>query len=307
MKKVRLALVFMLIAAICLSISVFSASAENSAPVAENLELRTYSGVSVGGRLCATDPEGDLITFELTTDPVKGNVELESDGRFIYTPAEGKKGRDYFGFRAVDCNGSCSQEGTVIIKIEKQKCAVSYSDMSGSSSEYAAVVLAEHGLFTGEQYGSEYVFEPDREVTRAQFLTMCMKLDGGNILSGVRSTGFSDDDDIAVWLKPYVSTALMNGVISGYSDGAQAVFCPGDSISCAEAAVMLDNILSVTDVISTSAISDSDAVPAWAFQSVANLAACRIIDTGIGSLDSPLTRARAAEMLSNAVSLLEDR
>ena len=39
------------------------ASADGSAPIAENLELSTYRGVSVGGRLSATDPDGDPVSF----------------------------------------------------------------------------------------------------------------------------------------------------------------------------------------------------------------------------------------------------
>ena len=38
------------------------AFAEGASPVAENLELKTYRGVSVGGRLSAYDPDGDAVS-----------------------------------------------------------------------------------------------------------------------------------------------------------------------------------------------------------------------------------------------------
>ncbi|MCD7770439.1 MAG: Ig-like domain-containing protein, partial [Oscillospiraceae bacterium] len=121
---------------------------ENTAPVAENLELETYRGVSVGGQLTAYDAEGDSLTFEITTQPIKGTVELTADGYFVYTPKEGKRGKDYFGFRVTDSAGNVSREGTVIIQLLRQKSKVTYSDMSGSALEYAAVVLTEAGVFT---------------------------------------------------------------------------------------------------------------------------------------------------------------
>ena len=143
-------------------------------PIAENLELRTYRGVSIGGQLKATDPDGDMLKYEVTTEPIKGEVALKDDGSFVYTPAEGKRGHDYFGYKAVDSKGNKSSEATVVIKIEKQKSKIAYSDMGGSGAYLAAVRLAEEGVFVGEQLGGQYVFCPERAVTRGEFLTMCI-------------------------------------------------------------------------------------------------------------------------------------
>ncbi len=293
---------------LCLSLVPLGLAAEGSAPVAENLEICTYRGVSVGGKLSATDPEGDDLTFEITTEPSKGTIELESDGTFVYTPADGKKGRDYFGFRAIDTEGNASQEGTVIIKIQKQKTKVTYSDLDGNGSAYAAVALAESGLFVGESMGGEYVFSPDAEMTRGEFLTLCMALTDADILSGVRSTGFSDDDEIPAWVKPYVSTALMNGIISGYSGTDGATFDAQGSITCYEAAVMLNNCLGITDVVSASAFDAVSSVPAWASQAVVNLCACKVLDAStLPNLSETLTRADAAELLLGASEILANR
>ena len=98
-----------------------TAFAEGTAPVAENLELRTYRNVSVGGKLSAYDPEEDVESFVITTEPVKGSIKLEPDGSFVYTPKENKKGKDYFGYKAFDINGNYSQEATAIITIEKNE------------------------------------------------------------------------------------------------------------------------------------------------------------------------------------------
>lgn len=110
-----------LLLGMCMLAGGVRSSAEGSAPAAENLELRTYRNVSVGGRLKAFDPDDDVVSYSITTDPVKGSIELEENGCFVYTPRENKRGRDYFGYKAVDSEGNLSQEATVIIRIEKQK------------------------------------------------------------------------------------------------------------------------------------------------------------------------------------------
>lgn len=93
--------------------------AKAPAPTAENLELTTYRNTPYVGKLSAHDLDGGTLSFEITTFPVKGSIELLKDGSFIYTPAENKKGRDYFGYKAFDHEGNWSQEATVIIKILK--------------------------------------------------------------------------------------------------------------------------------------------------------------------------------------------
>lgn len=94
-------------------------AAAGSAPTAQNLELTTRRNAPAEGRLSAHDADGDVVSFQITTRPVKGTIELQENGRFVYMPRANKKGRDYFGYRAVDAEGNISQEATAIIRIEK--------------------------------------------------------------------------------------------------------------------------------------------------------------------------------------------
>lgn len=288
---------------LCFSLCLVPVLAGGSSPVAENLELTTYRGVSLDGKLSAVDPDGDVLTYLITTPPTKGTVELGEDGNFVYTPEEDKRGKDYFGYVAEDPDGNRSQEATVIIKLIKPKTDVTYSDMTGNGAYYDALRLAEEGIFTSQQIGDSYVFSPDSPVTRGEFLAMCMELSGGKILSGVSTTGFADDEAIPTWQKPYVATALMNGAISGYSGEGSATFAADAPITCTESAVMLNSILSVTDVSSFDA---DQGTPVWAGQAVANLNACRVLPDGFVS-NASLTRAQAAQMLSAALDVLAER
>lgn len=286
-------------------IFVAAQSESSSMPIAENLEITTYREVSVGGQLKAVDPDGDVLTYKITTQPTKGTIELTDDGKFVYTPEKGKKGSDYFGYKAEDKDKNSSSEATVIIRIEKQKSAVNYTDLIGDHAQYAATMLAENELFVGECLGGEYIFNPNAPVSRSEFLTMCLNINDFDILDGVITTGFADDESIADYQKPYISTALLTGVVSGYSDGmTAAVFNGNDNISYTEAAVMLNKSMNLTDV---SAKNYGESAPVWAAQSVANLDSCRISDNVSVGAEEPLTRADCAQLLSEAMRVLEER
>ncbi len=300
MRKTCNVIALTLVMVLTLCVINVGATGTGSAPIAENLDITTYRNTSVGGQLKATDPDGDVMKFEITTSPIKGEIVMNENGSFVYTPRDGKRGRDYFGYKAYDTNGNASSEATVIIRIEKQKSKIAYSDMNGNGAHCAAIALAENNIFVGENVGGQYVFNPNAPVTRGEFLAMCMKVTDSDILSGVITTGFADDSEIPTYLKPYVSTALLTGVISGYSDGVStAVFNSDNYISYPEAAVMLNKTLDLTDV---NAETYGGTAPVWAEQACANLSACDISDY----TDVPqLTRADSAKLLYNAMKKID--
>ena len=278
-------------------------AAVNLAPIAENLELTTYRETAVGGTFQALDPEGDLVTFSLCSAPSKGTVVLDR-ANFVYTPDPRKKGRDSFTYTATDTAGNVSAEAAVTVNIEKQSGKLVYSDLEGDPRAYAALRLAEEGIFTGERVGSSWCFSPELTVTRGEFLTMCASMTGMQPLEGITRTGFYDDESINAWLKPYVSAALMCGVVQGSAgSGGRIVFDPDRAITLAEAAVMLNNFLLITDSVSTMAPAD---VPVWASRAVGNLAACDIYRPSYQA-ELPLTRGDAAAMLSSAMDVCAQR
>ncbi|MCI5927270.1 MAG: S-layer homology domain-containing protein [Pseudoflavonifractor capillosus] len=287
-------------------------SEANSAPIAENLELCTYKNVAITASFAATDPEGDLLTFQLVDKPARGAVTMPEDGsnEFVYTPYENKTGKDSFTYVAVDAVGNTSAPATVKVKIEKASTKVTYSDMDGVSAHKAAIRLAEEGIFVGECMGGEYFFNPDTPVSRSEFLTMTMKATGLDALEDVTTTGFADDAAIPTWAKGYAASALKAGVVQGAADEVgRIVFNAEDTITRAEAAVLLDRALQVSDVSETMATVD-ELAPAWAVQSAANLESCGVLaagSTGTLELSDQLTRADAAEMILGALEVLDAR
>ena len=264
-----------------------TAFAEGSAPVAENLELRTYRNVSVGGRLSAFDAEDDVVSFTITTDPVKGSIELEENGCFVYTPRENKRGRDYFGYKAVDSEGNLSQEATVIIRIEKQKKSVVYSDLEGQACAAAAVTLSEEGIFTGEKLGGMYCFQAEKPVTRGEYLAMCVKLIGQEPLPAAVRSGYRDDTGIPAWVRSCAAAARLRGA-APVCENLRAA----DPITCDEANAWLNALLHLEDVHYGQAADDVS-------QAARNLLA-HGIPAALGS--RILMRAEAAEMLAAAAA-----
>ncbi|MBE6948615.1 MAG: hypothetical protein E7456_02090 [Ruminococcaceae bacterium] len=268
----------------------------NYAPIAENIEVKTYKNVAVTGNVSATDPDGESVTFYISEAPKKGELTFSQDGSFQYTPYEEIKGKDCFYYYAVDEKGGVSNEATVKIIIEKQKTEVWYSDLLEDEGHYAALVLAENGVYTGECIGNEYFFGGETAVTKGRFLAMCMKLCGAEAVEGVVETGFSDDGDIPMWVKPYAAAALMTGVI----DASQTELNAHTAITKGEAMVILDGVMNITDVI----CHEEDGV----MQAFANLSACNIVGEDAASgVDTELTMAEAAEMLAGAYEILEKR
>ena len=69
---------------------------EDKAPVAEDSTAETYKNLPNQGKLKATDPEGHGMTYSLIRQPKRGDVTLQADGTFTYTPKKNKVGVDSF-------------------------------------------------------------------------------------------------------------------------------------------------------------------------------------------------------------------
>lgn len=201
------------------------AKAVDGASVAENMEIKAYRGVPYEGEFRAVDNEGDEVTFAIAQEPKKGMVALTEDGLgFVYTPG-GKLGTDSFTYTAIDAYGNTSLPATVSITIEKANSGVCYADMSGDRAHTAAVDLAEHGVFVGAKIGDSYFFEPERTLSRGEFVAMALAAMDVSA-EDVQMTGFCDDASIPTWAKGYAVSALNAGVVSGVSTAEGVAFRP---------------------------------------------------------------------------------
>ena len=282
------------------------ATPEEGAPTARDLEIATYRDIPYETQFQAVGEEGETLTFAVADQPRKGTVVVEGD-RFTYAPDEGVTGSDSFTYTATDTAGRVSAPATVKVEIQKPRSGVTYADTAGSAAAAAAQDLAEAGVFTGVKIGDQYYFEPDKTVSRGEFLAMVLETTGREV-TDVTMTGFCDDAAIPTWAKAYAAAGVADGIVQGVSTAEGAAFQGEDPITFNEAATVLNRALDVADVELEVWYADREAVPSWAAQAVGNMEAVSVLSAGsFGSdgLDSAVTRADAAQMLSAARTLLE--
>ena len=284
-------------ATVCISIR----GKEDKAPVAQDSTLETYKNLANDGALKVTDPEGQTLTFTLLRGPKRGQVQLNEDGTFLYTPKKNKVGVDSFTFTATDPAGNVSREATVTVQILKPTESGQYADTMGTDCGFEAEWLRNSGLFAGERIGESLCFFPEREVSRGQFLAMVVNaleipLEG-EALSSL-------PQDTPRWLMPYLTAALRSGLTAGWPVSEDGSFRAEEAITGAEAAVMLQNALDLTISRNTLETAEgsgdtAEGIPVWAAVSLTAME-----ENGIPlEAGAPLTRADAARILYRAVRL----
>ena len=277
---------------------------EEGAPTVQDIEIITYRGIPYAAQFLASDGEGEDMTFAVVDQPRKGTVTIDGVN-FTYTPDEDITGGDSFTYAATDSSGKTSAPATVTVTIQKTRSGVTYADTDAKSA-YAAQEMAEKGIFTGAKIGDQYYFEPDRTVSRSEFLAMTMEMAGRDV-TAVTMTGFSDDAAIPTWAKAYAAAGVADGIVQGSATAQGVAFRSEESITFNEAASLLNRVLEIENVDLDVWYADRESVPTWASQAVGNLEAVSVLQTGSFGSDAmaqAVTRADAAEMLVSASALL---
>ena len=275
----------------------------NLAPVISEsaTALETMKGISVHGSLTASDPEGDTLDFYVTKAPKKGSVAILNGGSFVYTPNENKKGADSFSVCAVDEYGNRSAPVSVKININKNSSGVKYTDLEGHWAHTAAIKMTDSGVMKGEYVDGDAYFYPTEKVSREEFVTMLMKTIGLSDIAEIQTVVFADDGEISDEARNYCRAAEKLGFINGTSDGDKVYFNPTSTITRAEVAVILQNIIGVEVDSAVPVFADNESIPAWAAESVLAMRQIGIMNgTGGGAFSpfSTLTRAEVASILS---------
>lgn len=265
---------------------------ENKAPAASDSAGETYQNLPLEGRLTVRDPEGETLTFALTREPRRGQVEIHEDGSFTYTPKKNKVGVDSFTYTAVDPAGNTSREATVTVTILKPGDAAQYTDTLGKSCRFAAEWMKNTGIFVGETLDGNPSFGPDKPVSRGQFVAMLVNALEIPVEKEATFSGYTDE--IPTWLQPYLAAAVRAGLTAGLP--LTETFGPEETVTGAEAAVMLQNALDLGAVELPVMAGDA---PDWARNAVQILSG-----HGITLNEGELTRADVAEVLYQATKLI---
>lgn len=268
---------------------------ENQAPIAEDFAAETYKNLPIEGRLKVKDPENETMTFTIVRKPKRGELVINDDGSYLYTPKKNKVGIDSFVYTATDASGKVSRETTVTITIVKPTDSTQYTDTIGKSCRFAAEWMKNTGIFVGEKLDGNACFSPEKEVTRGEFLTMLVKTLDIPMEEDVSVSTYAGE--VPAWLQPYLAAAVRSGLVAGLPDSES--FGYDQPITEAEAAVMLQNVLDLTAAEETIAV---EGAPQWASAALSTLSSYGIQL----SSDDTLTRGDAAEALYQASQLAEE-
>lgn len=283
-----------------------NASPSTSAVPAQSGKLQVYANVPACGVLGGYDPEGDALTFEVVSYPAKGilSVTDSATGAYVYMPGKDYVGTDAFTYVVRDCYGNYSAAGTVSISVQACTLGRTYDDLAGKACLTDALRMSELGLMSGTQKGSLYCFEPDREISRVDFLVTAMNA-VGMTCAPVDNTGFADDGEIPAAMKGYVKTAYEKGYVSASGKQGALYFKPNEIISRGEAAVILSNLIGYANRKLPTNFTDT--VPTFAEDAVVSLYSLGILQTPDGSVQASaaMTRSDVAMWLAKTISLIK--
>lgn len=231
-----------------------------------------------GGSSSGGDSSGQTPTGE--TPPGSGNANggTTNDGGSSTpgTPADGN-------------NGSNGNTGGGAAP------SVQFPDTVNHWASAAIAQAVSSGIANGYADGT---FRPNEAATRAEFIAMLSRAFG---LAG-NSADLPFADEIPAWARPYIASAVSQGIASGYSD---RTFRPSGKLTRAEMTVMVVRALGLkTDSTAAVSFSDGDRIPAWARPAIAAAYAAGIVGgTGSNAFEAgkEATRAEVVSLLLAAI------
>lgn len=143
-----------------------------------------------------------------------------------------------------------------------QKLSAPFSDvpLTHAYARYIAY-LSKRNIVEG--YAGE-VFKPEQNINRAEALKIILTT--FNIASTTETTLPFTDVKKTDWFYPYVKTAYLNNIVSGYDTPQGKIFKPGDSITRAEAIKIIINTGNISLVTETSVTFTDNKTDGWYYE-----------------------------------------
>ena len=283
-----------------------------SQAVASKYEILENSKLSAS--LDANIVSGENVSYAITVQPTHGTVVQsgESGKNYIYTPEKDYHGTDSFSFRLEE-GKKYSNVATVSITIKQDTSNVipfNYIDMKDHWANYSASHLAARGLIIGEEIGNRFYFKPEKTMTRGEFMLFLLAITESNVDAeiDVSKVKFADSSSTPDWLLEAAKVAYSRGILKGSAAGEKIYLNLDRTITRAEAATMISNVLGDKDSTKEIKYKDVGMIPSWALKAVKNLSAYKIIQGDAAGTFRPmskLTRGEAAELSFKLLKQLE--
>lgn len=117
----------------------------NTPPTASADPVTTIVDEAVSGRITASDPDGDSLTYTVSGGPGNGTVIVHPDGSYDYTPNPGYSGPDSFEVTVDDGNGGTT---TVTVPVTVTSPANITGDDTGAAVEAGGTANGTPGTAT---------------------------------------------------------------------------------------------------------------------------------------------------------------
>lgn len=249
------------------------------------------------------EESGEIVSVADLKENIKKayeNYKNKSDNNSDYTGSGGGGSKGSGGSYMV---GNVTTGTNEITKNEMPENKIYFTDIDNFewAKEYINK-LAANGIVSGNGSGE---FEPERKVTRAEFLKMLL---GALDLVSNNEECFFEDVLKTDWSYPYVSSAFSLGITSGIDD---KTFGKDNFITRQEAAVFMHRAavraFIPLDEKQNNIFHDADKIASWAKRSVNILYGAGLI-SGVGDNKFEpygyTTRAQAAKMICSLFDLI---
>ncbi len=276
-----------------------------------SLSLETFADLTAVGTLSSYDPDGDTVTYEIVRYASHGRVSLtdKHTGAYTYVPDKGYTGSDAFSYVVRDEYGNYSTSAVVNITVSGRPTQPAFADIENHPAAASVLKVSMNGLMNGTTVGGVQYFKPDTPVSRVEFLVTAMHAAGitASDVQDLSAPSFSDAADIPEGMAKYVSLAVRRGYIAGKEVDGELCFKPHESISKAEAAVILSNIIGYAKQTTVTAFADLDAMPAWSVKALNSLRSLGIFMPSDGNADAKalMTRGDTAMWLDRTLSVIQ--
>ena len=173
-----------------------------------------------------------------------------------------------------------------------------FDDMEDADWAKKSVALCyDKGIIGGNGDGK---FEPNRNITRAEFVKMLVK--AFNVSAGDKSVETFEDVSPDDWFYQYIRIGVSNEIVGGYGNG---LFGPNDYITRQDMCVMLYRVCRDKLILSSqSEFSDMNDISEYALRSVTALAGAGVIN-GSGGSFYPKQNSTRAEAVAVIARVLE--